>query len=160
MPLYPHPSENPLCKCKGDKLMSVLCPYGHLHQCHHPYDCASAGCGHLYKYEIEPEKADKLIEAATAKMRAGRMPEYYIPLGREENAYATGTDARSDFELRGILLLSEIDIPVDEIAAWEYPDYEAALDYAVELMMSKHLEAPALPEPPEVLKKHLPSPAE
>jgi hypothetical protein len=32
----------------------MLCPYGHMLECHHPYTCEEAQCSH-YRREIETE---------------------------------------------------------------------------------------------------------
>ncbi len=55
MPIYPPPSENPRCQCTLP-FDQFFCPMGHMTECHHPYSCDEAGCGHLEHYELSPEK--------------------------------------------------------------------------------------------------------
>jgi len=30
----------------------MFCPTGHMLECHYPYDCISAECSHLERYEV------------------------------------------------------------------------------------------------------------
>lgn len=76
MPNYPEPVLNPHCKCRGNPLLMMMCPTGHMLECHWPYDCESAGCNHLCKYGYTPEEVQMLQARADGQIERGELPPY------------------------------------------------------------------------------------
>lgn len=76
MPSYPAPEEHPSCQCRHNLMQAMFCGVGHMTECHYPYDCSTAGCTHLFKYDLSPEAAQKLDEEATQRILEGKMPPY------------------------------------------------------------------------------------
>lgn len=74
MPIYPVPSMNPHCRCRTDS-RQVLCRTGHLLECHYPYSCELAACGHLDRYYglAEQELAHYRALRAAARARLERL---------------------------------------------------------------------------------------
>lgn len=52
--LPPHATRH--CQCARNPLRAFYCRAGHMTECHYPLECASAGCGHLVKYEYTPDE--------------------------------------------------------------------------------------------------------
>lgn len=75
---YPSPDENQYCHCKANPMAAFWCQTGHMLECHYPYDCQTAACGHLYKYDFSHEEIAELEAAARARMEADLMPEYKV----------------------------------------------------------------------------------
>ena len=50
---YAPPESSPNCACRrqGQQQAAILCPTGHLTECHHPLGCREAACSHLTRYE-------------------------------------------------------------------------------------------------------------
>lgn len=57
MPLYLPADKNPKCRCWPNILAVMLCPFGHLLECHYPKTCAEAECSH-WEAEIDFNQAD------------------------------------------------------------------------------------------------------
>lgn len=58
-PIYPSPAENPDCKCIYP-MQQLLCPTGHMTECHFPHPCDIAACSHLERYFVSPERIAQL----------------------------------------------------------------------------------------------------
>jgi hypothetical protein len=78
MPAYPLPDANPACRCRGNRLLQFWCPFGHVTTCHYPYDCETAGCGHLATYDHDIAAADHASLAAVHRIAAGTLPPYVL----------------------------------------------------------------------------------
>jgi hypothetical protein len=78
MPMYPPPVENRHCLCRrtGNPMAAFLCPTGHMLECHYPYDCGEAACGHLHKYEPDAREVSALEAAALEQLATGRLVGY------------------------------------------------------------------------------------
>jgi hypothetical protein len=61
---YPTPDKNPLCQCVGNPMRAFWCQTGHMLECHFPYDCQDAACGHLVKYDFDMQTIKQLEEEA------------------------------------------------------------------------------------------------
>lgn len=66
---YPTPDENPMCQCKGNPMKAFWCMTGHMTECHFPYNCSTAACSHLERYDFEPEEVKILEERARERMK-------------------------------------------------------------------------------------------
>jgi hypothetical protein len=44
--LYPPPERQPGCLCLGSPVAPMVCPFGHMTECHYPERCAAALCAH------------------------------------------------------------------------------------------------------------------
>jgi hypothetical protein len=75
---YPDPDHNPACQCKGNPLRAFWCQFGHMLECHFPYTCTEAGCGHLERYDFEPEELERLQQEARGAIVAGQLPPYQL----------------------------------------------------------------------------------
>lgn len=79
MPLnYPPPDQNPLCQCKANPMAAFFCQNGHMLECHYPYDCSTAACSHLLKYEFSPEEVEELTDQARTAIKNGRRKPYTV----------------------------------------------------------------------------------
>lgn len=95
-PNYPPPNNNPACQCRGNPMRQMFCMSGHMTECHYPYDCATAGCSHLARYDYAPDQAASMGAAALEAIAAGRRPPYRLDNGRlivrqEEQANGQGS---------------------------------------------------------------------
>jgi hypothetical protein len=84
MPDYPRPDHHPLCQCRGNPMRAFVCLSGHMLECHYPYSCGVAGCGHLAQYEFGPEEVAVIQRRARERMQAGKLPPY--ELGQDDQA--------------------------------------------------------------------------
>lgn len=75
MPGYLPPQLTANCACRGFPMRAFMCMTGHMLECHFPLDCRTAGCGHLAKYDFEPEQVQELQEAADRLFAALADPE-------------------------------------------------------------------------------------
>lgn len=68
---YAPPSQAPVCPCNAAGNPGILCPTGHMLECHHPLTCEAAACNHLLRYdEYSGAELDALAAAATARLGA------------------------------------------------------------------------------------------
>lgn len=75
MPTYPLPCRNPACHC-ATPAQALFCPVGHMTECHYPYDCRTAGCSHLTRYDYSPEEVAQFDRVACQAIRLGQQPPY------------------------------------------------------------------------------------
>ncbi|MBX3058273.1 MAG: hypothetical protein KF770_17560 [Anaerolineae bacterium] len=75
---YPPPEDNLHCQCKGNPGKAFFCQTGHLTECHFPYDCDHAGCGHLHKYDYSAEEALVLQTTAYGRLALGELIGYDV----------------------------------------------------------------------------------
>lgn len=61
---YPPPEENKLCQCQGNPMKAFFCGTGHMTECHYPYPCTTAACGHLHKYDFSQEQIERFEKMA------------------------------------------------------------------------------------------------
>lgn len=73
---YPEPSENPVCQCRGNPMRAFFCQTGHMLECHYPYDCKTAACGHLHKYDLNSAELAEAERTASQLLSEGRLPPY------------------------------------------------------------------------------------
>jgi len=73
---YPTPTDNPGCQCGADGLKSFWCAFGHMTECHFPYSCVDAACGHLHKYDYTAEAIANLEARARQRSAAGELSPY------------------------------------------------------------------------------------
>ena len=73
MPQYPQREANLRCACP-DSRAAVACLMGHATECHAPFDCPTAACGHLWIYNLTPAEIADLQRKALATIRAS---EFY-----------------------------------------------------------------------------------
>jgi hypothetical protein len=78
MPTYPTPEDNLACQCKGNPLAAFWCMNGHMMECHYPYDCRTAGCSHLPRYDYTWEEYEEIDQEVRAKIAAGKLPPYAL----------------------------------------------------------------------------------
>ncbi len=71
---YFPPDADELCQCAGNPLRAHLCQFGHLTECHYPFDCEQAACSHLYGYGYSPDDRQALRDQAIARFRAMAAP--------------------------------------------------------------------------------------
>jgi len=64
---YAPAAIQPTCACGGNPLRASICPYGHILECHYPYTCEEAACGHTLSYEEqEAERREAEVEEILA----------------------------------------------------------------------------------------------
>jgi len=68
MPTFPPPATNPYCRCPTPRDMAV-CTTGHVTECHYPYTCPAAACGHLWLSVPGPERIAELQRLALDTLR-------------------------------------------------------------------------------------------
>lgn len=76
--VYPDRTRNPHCHCQGSPVAAFFCSVGHMLECHYPYDCVTAGCSHLARYDFTPDDVKRLEAAAREKIRTGELYPYYL----------------------------------------------------------------------------------
>lgn len=59
-------------------MAAFFCASGHLTECHFPFTCAQAGCGHLARYDVEPDEAVRLEAEAAERIRRGEQRPYQL----------------------------------------------------------------------------------
>jgi hypothetical protein len=74
---YPDPQTNPICQCKDNPMQAFFCPFGHMLECHYPYECQQAACSHLRKYDFE-EQDIQLLEKQARDASNNNQLEPYI----------------------------------------------------------------------------------
>jgi len=77
MPTYPMPIDNPRCHCAG-AWAAMMCMTGHMLECHHPMDCREAGCGHLGRYDVDPETVELHQTMAAVRLAEGQIAGYRL----------------------------------------------------------------------------------
>jgi hypothetical protein len=88
---YPTPDENPMCQCKGNPMKAFWCTTGHMLECHYSYDCSTAACNHLHKYDYSPLEIVKLEREAREKSERGDLwPYEFDDLGNARMAKPEG----------------------------------------------------------------------
>lgn len=79
---YPPMSQNPLCRCaqRGPMagMAAMFCLCGHMTECHYPFTCEEAACGHLHAYGFEDEEIERLEDQARELITAGLRPPYVL----------------------------------------------------------------------------------
>ena len=76
MPVYSEPAANRFCQCASPR-EAADCTTGHGIECHYPFDCPTAGCGHLWLYDYSPAEIADLKKKALETIRAdGRYTVY------------------------------------------------------------------------------------
>jgi hypothetical protein len=75
---YPEPNLNPKCQCRDNPAKAFWCRFGHMTECHFPYDCKTAGCGHLFKYDFTPDEVSGIEGLAKEAMTRGLLPPYKL----------------------------------------------------------------------------------
>ena len=64
---YAAPDAVPFCQCRANGDLPLLCPTGHLLECHHPLSCTDAACGHMRRYQDSPTPEDTANAEARAR---------------------------------------------------------------------------------------------
>lgn len=80
---YPQPDQNPNCLCQGAPMAAFFCRFGHMLECHYPYDCQRAACSHLHSYGFDETKI-KDLEAAARQASEGEFLYKFDELGNAE----------------------------------------------------------------------------
>lgn len=79
---YPAPQSNPVCLCKDNPMKAFWCQTGHMLECHYPYDCQTAACSHLRRYDFtEQDIAYAEVDAQTASKNGKLKPYTFDQLG-------------------------------------------------------------------------------
>jgi hypothetical protein len=112
---YPPPERNPDCQCRDDPLRQMLCPCGHMTECHYPRECSDARCSHLANYDEPPPDHPSLRGVPAGERTAGWLA---AAIREGDRVFTDSPDAGSPACLcsRCGGLIREDDMPV---RAWE-----------------------------------------
>lgn len=79
---YPPMDQNPLCRCaqRGPMagMAAMFCLCGHMTECHWPFTCEEAACGHLQAYGFADEEIERLEAEARQLINEGLRPPYVL----------------------------------------------------------------------------------